>query len=44
MNVMKYKGYIAKIEYSEEDEEFFGTIINTSRDQIFFWWASCGTA
>ena len=33
---MKYRGYIAKIEYSEEEEEFFGTIVNMSRDQITF--------
>lgn len=33
---MTYKSYIAQIEYSDEDEEFFGTIINLSRDQICF--------
>lgn len=33
---MKYKGYIAQIEYSEEDDEFFGTIVNISRDRICF--------
>lgn len=36
MNIMKYKGYIAQIEYSDEDEEFFGTIVNLSRDSIIF--------
>lgn len=36
MSIMKYNGYIAKIEYSEEDERFFGTIVNISRDQIIF--------
>lgn len=36
MSMMRYKGYIAQIEYSEEDEAFFGTIINLSRDKIFF--------
>lgn len=36
MSMMKYKGYMAQIEYSEEDEEFFGTIINLSRDRICF--------
>lgn len=32
---MKYKGYIAQIEYSEDDD-FFGTIVNISRDRICF--------
>jgi predicted HicB family RNase H-like nuclease len=36
MNTMNYKGYIACIEYSEEDEEFVGSIVNTSRDEIYF--------
>jgi len=36
MSIMKYKGYIAQIEYSEEDDEFFGTIVNTSHDHICF--------
>jgi predicted HicB family RNase H-like nuclease len=36
MNIMKYKSYIAQIEYSDEDEEFFGTVINLSRDSIVF--------
>ena len=36
MSIMKYKGYIAQIEYSEEDDEFFGTIVNISRDNICF--------
>lgn len=36
MNIMRYKGYIARIEYSEEDDEFFGTIVNLNRDQIIF--------
>lgn len=34
--MMKYKGYIAQIEYSDEDEEFFGTVVNLSRDRIIF--------
>lgn len=33
---MTYKGYIAFIQYDEEDEEFFATIINTSKDEICF--------
>jgi predicted HicB family RNase H-like nuclease len=33
---MKYKGYIAQIDYSEEDEEFFGFVVNISQDQISF--------
>lgn len=36
MRNMQYKGYIAKIEYSEEDKEFFGTIVNISKDCIVF--------
>lgn len=36
MSIMKYKGYIAQIDYSDEDEEFFGTIVNISNDQIMF--------
>lgn len=36
MSMMKYKGYMAQIEYSAEDEEFFGTIVNLSRDRISF--------
>ena len=36
MNTMKYKGYIASIEYSEEDEEFVGSVTNTSRHEIYF--------
>jgi len=36
MSMMKYKGYIAIIEYSEEDNEFYGTVVNTSQDQIYF--------
>lgn len=36
MSIMKYKGYIAQIDYSEEDEEFFGIVVNTSQDQISF--------
>ncbi len=36
MSIMKYKGYIAQIEYSEEDDEFFGTIVNISKDHISF--------
>lgn len=34
--MMKYKVYIAKIEYSDEDDEFVGTIINISKDKICF--------
>lgn len=33
---MEYKGYIAQIDYSEDDEEFFGIIVNLSHDQISF--------
>jgi len=33
---MKYHGYIAQIEYSEEDDAFFGTVVNLSRDRICF--------
>jgi predicted HicB family RNase H-like nuclease len=36
MNTMTYKGYIAHIEYSSEDEEFVGTVMNTSRDALYF--------
>lgn len=36
MNLMKYKSYIAQIEYSDKDEEFFGTVVNLSRDGIVF--------
>lgn len=36
MSIMRYKGYIAQIEYSEEDEEFFGNIVNISQDRICF--------
>jgi len=28
---MKYKGYIAQIEYSEDDEEWVGSVINPQR-------------
>ena len=33
---MKYKGYLAQIEYSQEDDELFGTVVNISRDRICF--------
>lgn len=36
MNILKYEGYIAYIQYSEEDEEFFGTVVNTAGDEIIF--------
>lgn len=36
MNTLNYEGYIAYIQYSEEDEEFFGTVVNTSGDEIVF--------
>lgn len=36
MNLMKYKGYLAQIEYSSEDDELFGTVVNLSRDRIVF--------
>ena len=36
MSIMKYKGYIAQIEYSEDDNEFFGTVVNISHDRICF--------
>jgi predicted HicB family RNase H-like nuclease len=32
---MKYKGYTAKVEFDEEAEIFFGTVVNT-RDTITF--------
>jgi hypothetical protein len=35
---MKYQGYIAQIEYSEENNEFFGAIVNISKDYIFNIW------
>jgi len=34
-NLLEYKGYYAKIEYSDEDSCFFGTIIDIS-DSISF--------
>lgn len=36
MNTMKYKGYIALLQYDEDDEEFVGTVINTSQHEICF--------
>jgi predicted HicB family RNase H-like nuclease len=36
MNTMIYKGYIAYIEYNNDDEEFFGTVVNTSSDNLYF--------
>lgn len=36
MSIMKYKGYIAQLDYSEEDEEFFGFVVNISQDKISF--------
>lgn len=36
MNTMTYKGYIAYIEYNSDDEEFVGTVMNTSRDALYF--------
>lgn len=35
-NIMRYKGYIAKIEYSDEDECFCGKIEGMKRDLICF--------
>ena len=36
MNTMNYKGYIARIEYSTEDDEFVASVANTERDEIYF--------
>lgn len=33
---MIYKNYEAKISYSEEDEIFFGRVVNLERDMIAF--------
>ena len=33
---MKYKNYAAKIEYSSEDDELVGVVINTSKHGISF--------
>ncbi len=35
-NIMKYKGYWAKIEYSDEDECFFGKIEGLKHSLILF--------
>ena len=35
-NIMKYKGYWAKIEYSEEDECFCGKVEGLKRNLISF--------
>lgn len=35
-NIMKYKGYWAKIEYSEEDECFYGEIEGLKNTSITF--------
>lgn len=35
-NIMEYKGYWAKIEYSDEDECFFGVIEGLNNDVISF--------
>ena len=35
-NIMRYKGYLAKIEYSEEDECFCGKIEGLKKDLILF--------
>lgn len=34
-NILKYKGFTAKIEYSPDDEVFFGRVLNT-REVITF--------
>lgn len=34
--IMEHKGYLAQIKYSQQDKEFFGTIVNLSRDSICF--------
>jgi predicted HicB family RNase H-like nuclease len=36
MNTMTYQGYLAYIEYSNDDDEFVGTVMNTSKDNIYF--------
>lgn len=33
---MMYKNYEAQISYSEEDETFFGRVVNIKRDMIAF--------
>lgn len=35
-NIMRYKGYWARIQYSEEDECFWGEIEGLKRDSITF--------
>ena len=35
-NIMRYKGYYAKIEYSDEDECFCGQIEGLKKDVILF--------
>lgn len=35
-NIMEYKGYWAKIEYSDEDECFFGIVDGLKNDSISF--------
>lgn len=36
MGYMKYKGYSGSIEYSEEDNCFYGSVIGLRRNGIFF--------
>ena len=35
-SIMKYKGYWAKIEYSDEDECFYGIIVGLKNTSISF--------
>ncbi|NBX03194.1 MAG: type II toxin-antitoxin system HicB family antitoxin [Alphaproteobacteria bacterium] len=35
-NMMEYKGFTALIEYSSEDDEFVGHVVNASPDRITF--------
>lgn len=35
-NTMEYKGFIAIIEYSAEDKEFFGKVTNAAPDRMIF--------
>ena len=35
-NIMKYKGYWAEVQYSDEDECFWGEIVGLKKDSITF--------
>ena len=36
MNTMQYKGYIAVLSFSEDDDTFIGEVANTQRDKMIF--------